>query len=93
MALRKGQKAEAEVEVKEKEEAKEAKEEAKEVEIQEVKVEAKKPSTMPNVRIRPNQDLRTYIGDQWYTLKKGVVTTVPQNVKEILAKAGMLDPL
>ena len=89
MALRKGQKAEAEVEVKEKEEVKEV----KEVELQEVKVEAKKTSTMPNVRIRPNQDLRTYIGDQWYTLKKGGVTTVPQNVKEILAKAGMLDPL
>ena len=90
MALRKGQKAEVEVEVKEKEEAKE---EVKEVEIQEVKAEAKNTSVMPNVRIRPNQDLRTYIGDQWYTLKKGVVTTVPQNVKEILARAGMLDPL
>ena len=90
MALRKGQKAEVEVEVKEKEEAKG---EVKEVEIQEVKVEAKNTSAIPNVRIRPNQDLRTYIGDQWYTLKKGVVTTVPQNVKEILARAGMLDPL
>lgn len=90
MALRKGQKAEAETKEVE---VKEAKEEVKEVEIQEVKVEAKKTSAMPNVRIRPNQDLRTYIGDQWYTLKKGVVTTVPQNVKEILARAGMLDPL
>ena len=47
----------------------------------------------PNVRVKLNKDLQTYIGDRWYYFKKGKVETVPQNVKEILFKAGMLDPL
>ena len=47
----------------------------------------------PNVRVKPNQDIRTYVGDSWYTLKKGKQETVPQNVKDILQKAGLLDAL
>jgi hypothetical protein len=61
---------------------------------EEVEVKAKhKAKAEPNVRIKPNQDLRTYIGDQWYSLKKGEVQTVPANVKEILQRANMLDAL
>ena len=66
------------------------------------KVEVKTPEVVantllitkePNVRVKLNKDLQTYIGDRWYYFKKGKVETVPQNVKEILFKAGMLDPL
>ena len=45
------------------------------------------------VRIKPNRDHKTYIGNQWYYLSKGKITTVPQNVKDILNKAGLLDPI
>lgn len=47
----------------------------------------------PNVRIKPNRDIRTYIGDRWYNLSKGKQETVPQTVKSILQKAGILDAL
>lgn len=68
--------------------------EADEVEVTEVKADAKgKAKAEPNVRIKPNQDIRTYIGDQWYSLTKGKQETVPQTVKAILQKAGMLDAL
>lgn len=67
--------------------------EVKEVEVQAVQVEAPKEVKQPQVRVKPNKDLRTYIGDQWYNFKAGVQTTVPQQVKEILAKSGMLDAL
>lgn len=67
-------------------------EETPEAKEPEVKVSAK-AKAMPNVRINPNADHRSYIGDQYYNLKKGKVITVPQNVKEILARAGLLDPL
>lgn len=49
--------------------------------------------TEPKVRINPNRDVRTYIGDQWYNLKAGVQVSVPKTVKEKLQKAGLLSPL
>lgn len=44
-------------------------------------------------RIKPRKDHRTFIGDKWYFLKKGVYQNVPAQVKDILMKAGLLDPL
>lgn len=54
--------------------------------VTEVKVE-------PKVRINPRQDVRTFIGDQWYNLKAGKQVSVPRTVKEKLQKAGLLSPL
>ena len=47
----------------------------------------------PKVRINPKQDIRTFIGDQWYNLKAGKQVSVPRTVKEKLQKAGLLNPL
>lgn len=98
-ALR-SQKAEKEVEVKEVETSETKEKETKveevqvQVQVQEVKAEPKgKAKAEANVRVKPNQDIRTYIGDSWYNLKKGKQETVPQTVKDILARAGLLDPL
>jgi formylmethanofuran dehydrogenase subunit C len=91
--LRKNSKAEEKEELQELEVTESPVEELVEEEA-EVEVKAKhKAKAEPNVRIKPNQDLRTYIGDQWYSLKKGEVQTVPANVKEILQRANMLDAL
>lgn len=46
-----------------------------------------------NVRVKPKQDVRTFIGDQWYNLSAGKTETVPAQVKEILARADLLSPL
>ena len=45
------------------------------------------------VKILPNCDYRFYYGTQWYTLRKGVVMTVPVEVKERLQKSGKLSAL
>lgn len=50
-------------------------------------------SKEPNVRVKPNKDIRTFIGDQWYNLPEGKVSTVPKTVKDILQRAGKLSPL
>lgn len=72
------------------------------IQVQETKKEEKiatvlptklAPKVEPEVKIRPNQDIKTYIGDRYWVIKKGEVKTVPKNVKEILMKAGMLDPI
>ena len=47
----------------------------------------------PKIRINPKQDVRTYVGDQWYNLKAGKQVSVPRTVKEKLQKAGLLNPL
>jgi len=52
-----------------------------------------KERKQPNVRIKPNRDINTYIGDRWYRLKKGVEANVPAHVKEILSRAGCLEVL
>ena len=59
----------------------------------EVEVAPTTAKELPKVRVKPNKDIRTYIGNQWYNLKAGVVTSVPSNVKDILRKAGNLDTL
>jgi hypothetical protein len=83
-----------EEEIKVIDKAVETAEEIQAEEVQEVElVEEPKVKVQPNVRILPNADLRTYIGDQWYSFKKGVHATVPQQVKEVLAKANYLDVL
>jgi hypothetical protein len=52
-----------------------------------------KTDKQPQVRVKPNQDIRTYIGDSWYNLTKGKEAVVPATVKEILKRAGMLEAL
>jgi hypothetical protein len=71
----------------------EKKEEVKSVDVQEAQSSKEKAPTQPTVRVKPKADIRTFIGDQWYNLKKGKVHTVPKNVKEILARANQLDAL
>lgn len=68
-------------------------EEVEELTDEEVEVEEKETTKSPNVRIKPNKDYRTFIGDRWFNFKKGKVESVPQHVKEILYKAGVLDTL
>lgn len=45
------------------------------------------------VKIRPRENHRCHIGGNTYDLKKGVVTTVPEFVKSVLAKADLLQSL
>lgn len=77
-------------------------EEVEEVEEVEEKVEEEKDLkaqvkiiTNPQkfVKIKLNRDLYTYIGDKYYDFKVGKTYKVPQNVKRILGKAGMLKPM
>lgn len=44
-------------------------------------------------KILPKVDHNCYIGGTRYYLRKGVQTNVPQEVKDILNKAGLLMPL
>ena len=46
-----------------------------------------------NVKILPNCDHTCSIGGTRYFLKKGVQTNVPQEVKDVLNKSGLLMPL
>ena len=50
-------------------------------------------ATPKNVRIRMRCDHRCWVGTELYDLKKGQCYNVPENVKHILGKAGLLDPL
>lgn len=59
----------------------------------EVEVKTTKAKAEPNVRVNPKQDIRTFIGDQWYNLKAGKQVSVPKTVKDKLQRAGLLDPL
>lgn len=52
-----------------------------------------KKASSAKVRVKPNQDIKTYIGDTWYNLKKGKQENVPASVKAILQNAGLLDAL
>lgn len=45
------------------------------------------------VKIKMKEDHNCFIGGQWYNLKKNTTCNVPQNVKSILSKAGLLLPL
>jgi len=45
-----------------------------------------------NVKIQTNEDHRCFNG-KWYTFKKGVDYYVPQNVKDVLKKAGILQAI
>jgi hypothetical protein len=46
-----------------------------------------------NVKIKMKADHKCYIGGTWYYLLKEKTYTVPEQVKEILANAGLLLPL
>ena len=46
-----------------------------------------------NVRVRANRDHRCFIGGELYDLKEGQCYNVPEFVKSILNKAGILAPL
>lgn len=50
-------------------------------------------SAVKNVKIMPNCNHSCCIGGTRYFLKKGVQTNVPQEVKDILNKSGLLMPL
>lgn len=53
--------------------------------------ESKKPENMVKIRMRTNH--KCSIGGELYQLDGGKVYTVPENVKRILNKAGLLSPL
>lgn len=53
--------------------------------------DSKKPENMVKVRMRTNH--KCTIGGELYQLESGKVYTVPENVKRILNKAGLLSPL
>ena len=53
--------------------------------------DSKKPENMVKVRMRT--DHKCTIGGELYHLESGKVYTVPENVKRILNKAGLLSPL
>ena len=46
-----------------------------------------------NVRVRANRDHRCFIGGELYDLKEGQCYNVPEFVKSVLNKAGILAPL
>ena len=84
----KAKKAETETKKDPIESAKKAVEENKEV-----KEEAKKPVKSKLVEIRMRDNHHCWIAKEHYTFQKGETYKVPENVKNILAKAGLLDPL
>lgn len=53
----------------------------------------KQKSAVKNVRILPKTDHTCSIGGTRYFFKKGVCYNVPQEVKDILNKSGLLMPL
>lgn len=62
---------------------------------EEVVVTKEEPKVTPQttVRILLNQDHKCNIGGNWYCFKKDKHYNVPENVKNILMKAGKLSPL
>lgn len=69
-------------------------EEEKETEV-EIDSEAVEDKTVvhKNVRVRANRDHRCFIGGELYDLKEGQCYNVPEFVKSVLNKAGILAPL
>lgn len=63
-------------------------EEGKPVEIE---IQGKKEE--PRVKIKTKKNHRCFIGGTWYSFLEGKVTTVPQNVKNVLMKTDILAPL
>lgn len=61
----------------------------------EVSMDMDKPQKAPvhHIRVRTNRDHRCCVGGVWYDFKKGIPIGVPDEVKEILLKAGLLMPL
>lgn len=58
--------------------------------VADLKVEVAEVEVPKLVEVVTNQELRSYIGDRYYTFYKGVPQEVTQNVKDILKRAGML---
>lgn len=54
---------------------------------------ADEPKVKGNVRIRMNKDHSCFIGGEHYVLTAGQCYNVPENVKNILNRAGLLAPL
>lgn len=62
-------------------------------EIPSVDINKSNSSAQKMVRINPRENHTCYIGDQWYYFRKHVQQVVPLQVKDILYKAKLLDPL
>lgn len=45
------------------------------------------------VEVRMKSSIECYIGDQYYRLKAGELYKVPENVKDVLRRAGLLDAI
>lgn len=83
---------EAEVESQEEENAPEENApEEKAPEVPKVDEKEDQKKTEPNVRIKLKREIRTTIGNKFYSFRAGEITSVPRHVKDILAKAGYLD--
>ena len=84
----------AEVEDKTKEVEVSVPEEEKEPEVEiDSKAVEDKTVVHKNVRVRANRDHRCFIGGELYDLKEGQCYNVPEFVKSVLNKAGILAPL
>ena len=68
-------------------------EEPKKEEVVEVTPIQKKEAPKGNVRVRLNKNHHCFIGGEYYNFTKGNCYLVPENVKCILNKAGLLAPL
>ena len=71
----------------------EVEEPKKEEEVVEVTPIQKKEAPKGNVRVRLNKNHHCFIGGEYYNFTKGNCYLVPENVKCILNKAGLLAPL
>ena len=65
--------------------------ETKDVVIEKVEAPTKAPVKMVKILVAKNH--KCFIGGEWYYLLADKQYNVPQNVKEILAKANILKPL
>ena len=65
--------------------------------VEEVSIVATKENTNPivekRVKVKMKKDHKCHIGGEWYHLLADKQYNVPENVKEILAKADLLLPL
>lgn len=52
-----------------------------------------KPLEPRKVRVRMKETHKCFIGGEWYCLGKGGIYSVPENVKDILVREGLLLPL
>lgn len=81
-----------EVEAEKVEEPKEEKKPEKKVEIKKEAVQDNRP-VKKDVKIKMARNHRCHIGGDYYDLKEGQTYNVPEFVKYVLAKAGVLAPL